>query len=177
MTSTKQQTKRKPAPTKPKTRSARRRPQPQPVRVPLLQADDIRTILMDIASTVAPGDVIELLGHADELRTRAAEMNAPHVDLFRAQLDLALACLTDHIAGDCPQIPYSTIGLLAGAVCYFSDQLDVIPDFLPNVGQLDDAVVLAMAFHMGEAGLRRYCDWKGIDLEPLRHTDPIPAYR
>lgn len=158
-------------------RPATHRSRPQPVLVPVLQADDIRTILMEIASTIAPGDVIELLGHADELRARAAALETPHVDLFRAQLDMALQCLADHVAGKCPQIPYSTIGLLAGAVCYFSDQLDVIPDFLPKVGQLDDAVILAMAFQLGDAGLQRYCDWKGLDLEPLRHTDPIAPRR
>ena len=176
MTTTKQ-AKRKQVPAKRPPRAAAAPKPEQPISVPVLRAEDVRTILTDIASTIAPGDVIELLGNADGLRARAAAMDAPHVDLFRAQLDVALECLTDHIAGDCPQIPYSTIELLAGAVCYFSDQLDVIPDFLPNIGQLDDAVVLAMAFHLGEAGLRRYCDWKGIDLEPLRHTDPIPPRR
>jgi len=170
---TTKQAKRKQTPAKRPARPATHRARPQTITVPVLQADDVRAILLDIASTIAPGDVIELLGHADDLRARAAALDAPHVDLFRAQLDLALACLTDHAAGDCPQIPYATIGLLAAAVCYFSDEMDVIPDFLPKVGQLDDAVVLAMAFHLGDAGLQRYCDWKGIDLEPLRHTDPI----
>lgn len=176
MTTTKQ-ARRKQAPVRRPARATAAPRPAAPVSVPVLRAEDVRTILTDISSTVAPGDVMELLGRAEELRARAAAMDAPHVDLFRAQLDLALDCLADHISGTCPQIPYSTIELLAGAVCYFSDELDVIPDFLPNIGQLDDAVVLAMAFHLGEPGLRRYCDWKGIDLEPLRHTDPIPPRR
>lgn len=142
---------------------------------PVLHADDVRTIVTDLAATVAPEDVVDLLGHAEELRARAAALDTPHVRLFRAQLDLALQCLADHVAGDCPQIPYWTISLLAGAVRYFSDPLDVIPDFLPQVGQLDDALVLAMAFRLAEPGLRRYCDWKGIDFEPLRRAARLPG--
>lgn len=143
-------------------------------RVPVLRADDVQAIVTDLAATVAPEDVVELLARADDLRQRAAALEAPHVHLFRAQLDLALQCLSDHAAGNCPQIPYSTISLLAGAVRYFSDPLDVIPDFIPRLGQLDDALVLAMAFRLAEPGLRRYCDWKGIDFEPLRHVGRVP---
>ena len=83
------------------------------------------------------------------------------------QLSVALDCLRDHVDGACPQIPYYTISLLAAAVSYFADELDVIPDFLPRVGHLDDAVVMAMAYELGRDGLRRYCAWKGRDAHTL----------
>jgi uncharacterized membrane protein YkvA (DUF1232 family) len=136
-------------------------------RVPLLRASDVRTILQDLTATVAPGDVADLLELEAMLRERAAKLKAPQLALLRTQLDFALAVLRDHQDGACPQIPYSTISLLTAGVCYFADEMDVIPDFLPGVGRLDDAVVMAMAFEMAEDGIRRYCTWKERPTAPL----------
>jgi uncharacterized membrane protein YkvA (DUF1232 family) len=41
--------------------------------------------------------------------------------------------------------------------------LDLVPDFIPFSGFIDDAAVFAMVFGAAEADLRRYCDWKGLD--------------
>ena len=100
----------------------------------------------------------------------AAALTSPHLALLCEQLNVALDCLHDHVAGACPQIPYHTISLLAAAVYYFTDSLDVIPDFLPRIGRLDDAVVMAMAFRLADPGVRRYCTWKGRDADALLST-------
>jgi uncharacterized membrane protein YkvA (DUF1232 family) len=159
------------------TRRKTRRPQPitakkrrAPVaqqKVQILSSDDVRRMLLDLANRMAPGDVDELLMHESELRARVADLPAPHLALFEEQLGLAVDCLRDHAEGRCPQIPYFTISLLVGALWYFLDELDAVPDFLPRVGELDDALMLAMAFQLGEDGLRRYCTWKGRPAEFL----------
>ena len=82
--------------------------------------------------------------------------------MLRGELELALLCLKDHAAGRCPQIPYYSISLLAAGVTYLADQLDFVPDFLPRIGMIDDALVMAVAFDLGRDGLERYCVWKGI---------------
>lgn len=142
---------------------------------PLLNRADIRTILYELANRVAPADVTALLQTESELRKRAASLPADDLALLRDQLTLALDCLRDHVDGTCPQIPYYTISLLAAAVSYFADELDVIPDFLPRVGRLDDAVVMALAYELGRDGLRRYCAWKGRDAGALLRTGDVPA--
>src|SRR5512139_1509 len=116
---------------------------------PMLHADDVRTMLLEVSSGIAPPDVAALAGREKELRERAAALKAPQLALLREQMGLALDCLRDHVAGRCAQIPYSTISLLAAAVLYFADELDFIPDFLPRIGRLDDGAVMAMAFQLG----------------------------
>jgi uncharacterized membrane protein YkvA (DUF1232 family) len=159
---------------------------PSRVDMRLLSREDIRKMLLELADRIAPGDVTELLGHEKQLRRRIAGIDSPHLSLFRDQLVLALDCLRDHARGRCPQIPYFTISLLAGALWYFVDELDAVPDFLPGVGQLDDAVMVAMAFQLGEDGLRRYCVWKSRPADSLfgaaaalrlRETAPHPSGR
>ena len=140
-----------------------------PRQQPLLERSDIRTILYELANRVAPADVTTLMQGERELRRRGADLQSDELRLLSEQLDLALDCLRDHVDGACPQIPYYTISLLAAAVSYFADELDVIPDFLPRVGHLDDAVVMALAYELARDGLRRYCAWKGRDAEALWH--------
>lgn len=139
-------------------------------RRPLLERADVRTILYDLAKQVAPADVAELMRQEDRLRAKAAHFRSGDLLHLAEQLGLALDCLRDHLNGTCPQIPYYTVTLLAGAVRYFADEIDVIPDFLPHIGRLDDAAVMAMACQLGHDGLRRYCDWKGRDLDAVLGT-------
>jgi uncharacterized membrane protein YkvA (DUF1232 family) len=128
---------------------------------PLLQPSDIRRIVLDAATRIAPADVVAVMAREQQLRAWAKRLKPPTLTLLSAQLNLALDCLKDHVAGNSPQIPYFTISLLAAGVCYFGDVLDVVPDFLPNIGKLDDAAVMAMACQLAADGLRRYCTWKG----------------
>lgn len=139
---------------------------------PLLEVADIRRIVLDAANQIAPADVVTLMTREPEFRARADDLATMGMTLFRDQLDLAFECLKDHVAGASPQIPYFTISLLAAAVCYFGDVLDAIPDFLPNIGELDDAAVMAMACQLGADGLRRYCTWKGRSADLILGAPP-----
>lgn len=128
-------------------------------REPLLKRADFAAHLETKARETAPRDVEILVGQADEARRRAASVSPR----MQQQMDLALALLADHAAGECPQIPYYTVSLLAEAVFYVLDPNDVIPDWIPGIGNLDDAVVLELAFEIGASGIGRYCAFRGID--------------
>ena len=141
---------------------------PAPKRTPLLERADIRTIVFDLATRLAPTDVVTLMEREDTLRKQAAGIKSKEFTLLREEVSVALDCLRDHVAGDCPQIPYYTIALLAAGLYYFGDDLDVIPDFLPGIGRLDDAAVMAMACELAKDGLQRYCDATGLVL-PVMH--------
>ena len=149
-------------------------------RGPILEPDDVHTALVDLARSMAPADVTALMGREQELRRRATQLTAPQLALLRDQLALALDCLRDHVAGDCPQIPYSAISLLAAGVCYFADDLDLVPDFLARIGRLDDGAIMAMAFQLAADGVRRYCTASGRDSDPALgrasgHRPPTPS--
>src|SRR6266481_1429614 len=111
----------------------------QRASAPLITAADLRRAVFELASTLAPADVDDLLGSEDELRERAGRVDGAPGKLFAAQLALA----------------------------YLVDDFDLIPDFLPRIGTLDDALVMTMAFQQAEDGLRRYCTWKEIDPTPV----------
>ena len=139
-----------------------------PQRTPFLRSADLQEIVRDLGWRVAQRDVEQLLLGEQQLRAQAQALKEPQYALLREQLPLALDLLRDHVDGECPQIPLSTITVLAAAVSYYDHSVDVIPDFLPHIGRLDDAAVMAVAFQLGEAGIRRYCDWKGRRLPTVR---------
>ncbi len=133
---------------------------------PLLKSSDFRNYLIEKAALVAPGDVDTLLSQSDEARQKAAAAATAHPRMER-QVDVALQLLDDHFAGECPQIPYQTVALLAVAVLYLLDPMDVVPDWIPNIGTSDDALVLELAFETGAAGVERYCTFKELPINGL----------
>jgi uncharacterized membrane protein YkvA (DUF1232 family) len=54
------------------------------------------------------------------------------------------------------QIPWRTTAGIVFALAYFISSLDVIPDAIPVIGFLDDALVVAEVVYMFSADIRRY---------------------
>jgi uncharacterized membrane protein YkvA (DUF1232 family) len=155
------------------TTRGRRRPQEKR----LLESTDFTSYLREKAEQLAPADLQTLLAQSEAVRERAEKERDRHPRLLR-QVQLALRLLHDHADGQCPQIPYYTICLLAVALLYFADPLDVIPDWIPGIGTADDALVLELAFELGRPGIERYCIWKGISTEGLLLPQrPAPSAR
>lgn len=143
----------------PATRKTRRT---KSSRSGILTRGEVVRAVIELANELAPADVGDLFVAESSIRERAARLPGVPGRRLRAQLELALLCLKDHASGRCPQIPYYSISLLAAGVAYLADQLDFVPDFLPRLGMIDDALVMAVACELGRDGLKRYCVWKGI---------------
>jgi uncharacterized membrane protein YkvA (DUF1232 family) len=145
-----------------------------PSRRSLLTRAEMRRAVVELANILAPADAGDLLAEESALRARAARLDGAAGKILCAQLDLALTCLRDHLAGVCPQIPFYAISLVTAGVAYLGEKIDLIPDFLPRTGTIDDALVMALAFELAEDGLRRYCTFKGIDPAPALGAERPP---
>ena len=155
------------AQSKPKRRRQAARPKT------LLATSDFTSYLREKAEQLAPADVQSLLGQVDELRHRL-DTECTERPRLQRQADLAVRVVDDHATGQCPQIPYYTVSLLAVALLYFADPLDVIPDWIPGIGTSDDALVFELAFQLGRPGIERYCTWKGIPTEGMLTPAKVP---
>jgi uncharacterized membrane protein YkvA (DUF1232 family) len=143
----------------PATSSGKRSTRPRPAVTP----GDFERYLMASSAVIAPADVTSLVARAAAIREHLTEDRREHPELaHRARV--ALHLLADHTRGECPQIPYQTVSLLATALLYYLTPVDVIPDFIPHVGKSDDAVMLDVAWRLAGPGIQRYLDWKGLSL-------------
>lgn len=73
---------------------------------------------------------------------------------------LMIAMLKDAKNGTYKQVPWFTIGTIVVALLYILNPLDIIPDFIPGFGYVDDLAVLSLGLGWIESDLHRYLDWK-----------------
>jgi uncharacterized membrane protein YkvA (DUF1232 family) len=81
------------------------------------------------------------------------------------QASLVLEMIDDYMDGKYRAISWTSLVVAAGALLYSVSPGDVVPDVLPLLGQLDDAVVVAIAMRLIRRDLERYVAFKGYALE------------
>ena len=73
---------------------------------------------------------------------------------------LTWGLLQDYWAGNYKNVPWKLRAAIGFAVTYLVSPLDVIPDFLPIVGFVDDAAVFALVVSTFQSELDTYKEWK-----------------
>ena len=114
--------------------------------------------LGEFADKVGEEDVKDTLGKEDEIKK-----------LFKRIKVLAKYCndlcdifelLRDRVTGAYKETPWRTIAALTGALIYVLSPIDLILDFIPGIGFLDDAVVIGLAIKLARPDLEKYRTWK-----------------
>lgn len=57
-------------------------------------------------------------------------------------------------------IPIGSIIAIVSALIYFLSPIDLIPDFIPFIGYLDDAAVIATAWKLIDSDVKDYRKWQ-----------------
>lgn len=87
----------------------------------------------------------------------------PIIGQFFNDVPLVCMMISDYIHGEYRDVPLATIITLVAAVIYFVNPLDIIPDTLPIVGQLDDAVAIGLALKAAHGDIMAYAEWKAAE--------------
>lgn len=80
-------------------------------------------------------------------------------EYYRDFVDL-FSLLKDWYRGYYKDVPWLVISAVGGALLYVLSPVDLIPDFIPLVGYLDDAAVFAALLKYVRMDLKKYRDWK-----------------
>ena len=73
---------------------------------------------------------------------------------------LFMSLIKDYYKGNYRDIPYKTISAGVVGLLYTLNPIDIIPDFIPFIGHIDDALVLTFCLKLIEKDLQKYQTWK-----------------
>ena len=64
--------------------------------------------------------------------------------------------LGDVFTGKYKKVPVGTIAAIVGTLLYVLSPIDLIPDFIPVIGYLDDAAMLALCLNFTKYDVEEY---------------------
>ena len=75
-------------------------------------------------------------------------------------LRLLISLIKDYWKGTYRDVSIKSIIIFLVALAYIISPIDLIPDYIIGLGQIDDAVILGLSLYFLEKDLRKYKEWK-----------------
>ena len=71
-----------------------------------------------------------------------------------------ISIVQDYFNGKYRKIPFYSIAAIVAALLYVFNPFDLIPDAIPVIGLVDDALVVGVCLMLVEQDLIEYKEWK-----------------
>ena len=111
----------------------------------------------DGAQKVTDKDIEKVVNKSEDIKKKFVGRS---LGRFIEDAQLLISLVKDYWSGKYRQVPYGTIGAVVFTLIYIFNPLDLIPDVLPIIGEVDDAAVMAACLMLIEQDLHKYKDWK-----------------
>jgi uncharacterized membrane protein YkvA (DUF1232 family) len=82
------------------------------------------------------------------------------LEKFVDDIKLLFSMVKDYFSGNYKEIPWTSIAGIVGALAYVFVPTDLIPDFIPFLGYIDDAGVVGLCLGAIHSDLQKYSVWK-----------------
>lgn len=110
-------------------------------------------------------DVLKDKDKTDKLLTGAIKLcekmkNVPVIGVVFDDVLILCSLVKDYVAGNYKEIPLATIITIVAGIIYLVAPVDLIPDVIPFLGQIDDAAVLGFVLKGVHNDLKSYEEWK-----------------
>ena len=147
-----------------KTRPAKRRPAPKKSTKEMdsalqarLQAEFSEAVK---SATSYVGDPERLRDLVSEAAKKAASMPRDAFKETWAYFQTMLRLVRAYYRGEYRDVPMTTLVIIVAAIIYVVNPFDMIPDWVPALGLLDDAFVLALAVRRTRNTLDDFMLWE-----------------
>ena len=122
--------------------------------------EQARQLFLDNSSKVEAADVSSTSDAGyKKLEDLDGDPPGPLEELWQSIKDL-ISLLKDYSTGRYPDLPWTTVASITAAIAYFVSPIDLIPDFIPILGYLDDAYVIKLCIDAVQSDLNKYLAWK-----------------
>ncbi|MGD9489767.1 MAG: YkvA family protein [Calditrichaceae bacterium] len=110
------------------------------------------------AEQINDEDINNVVSNSENILKKVLE--SEHLKRFVKDIEILLNLVRDYWNGSYRKIPKKAIGAIIFTLLYILMPVDLIPDFIPFLGYLDDAAVLGLCLKLIEMDLHVYKDWK-----------------
>ena len=117
-----------------------------------------KKIIENGAQKVTDEDLEKVVNKSEDIK-RKFSAGGP-LQRFIEDGQLLISIVKDYRAGIFRQVPFGTIAAIVFTLIYVFNPLDLVPDVLPIIGQIDDAAVVAACMILVEQDLHSYKLWK-----------------
>ena len=105
-------------------------------------------------------DMKKVFDNEDKIMGKMNDMNLKG---FIEEVKIFFLMLKDFFTRKYTEVPVGTIMAIAGSLLFVLSPIDIIPDFIPVVGFLDDAGVIAACMNFVKIDLENYKKFKGLN--------------
>lgn len=107
---------------------------------------------------IEEGDVKMVMDKEEDISKKIASTNM--LEKYTELAKVMFGMLKDYRKGIYTNVPWFTIASIAFGFLYVLNPFDLIPDFIPGLGYIDDLAVLSFGLRFIETDLHNYLDWK-----------------
>ena len=115
------------------------------------------------ASLITPRVVDQVLRHLPLWKVEFTQINAPKYPHLVDQLEFLANAVEDSAEGAYKDLPYFAFAQAVFALTYAHKKVDVIPDFVLNIGRADDSSVVRAALIQNEKAFAKYAATQGVN--------------
>lgn len=112
-------------------------------------------------------DVEEVVQNANDILSKVTGA----LTRFKEDISGMISLVKDYKNGSYREVPTKTIVAVVGALLYVLAPINLIPDFIPVVGQLDDAAVVGLCLKLVDADIQKYLAWKKSQQTNVNEAD------
>ncbi|MCK5840562.1 MAG: DUF1232 domain-containing protein [Candidatus Sabulitectum sp.] len=118
-------------------------------------------VVNDGANKVTEEDLYKVVNRADDIQ-RKVSMHGP-LGRFISDVKLMISLVKDYWNKNYREVPWWTVAAVVASLLYVLSPVDLIPDFIPFFGLLDDAAVVSACLLLIEQDLSKYKIWKDLE--------------